>query len=435
MEINFNTNNGYKGPEGTCNISHNENQNGNCSTNQYTSDDYVLTDPEVTLPQTGSKITLIVKVLNKCNLDCPYCYNQLKAGWDEIMTLEQVEEIAYKFKGHINTWTWHGGEPTLMGIDWFKKAHKIIREICGDISIVIQTHGGTINQEWIDFYLAEQVNPGFSFDGYANDQTRKNTKQLLANMELLRKNNITPGAILVITKDNIHRINEEYELFKELKIGGMFNQVFEIHDVDSSNSKAEYAKNNDMSLAICDHFDYWIYDRNNPIDIYLASRYLQMLLEGNKLLCEHINCTGGWASIYPNGDIYPCGRDWLPEAKFGTLSEISSWEDFQKLQRVKKFKEDVRIMLDGYCLKCPWYNSCKGGCYADAWDDGIGVKKPFSETCEATKTILTHIWNKIKDIDLDKDYDKYNPIFIRLLQEHGYRSMSDIKNLQSREVK
>lgn len=413
----FNENN--CGPEGTCSIQNDSSNN-----------DYELTDPEIIMPDTGHKITLIVKVTNKCNLDCPYCYNQLKADWDQVMSLEMVEEIAIKFKGHINTWTWHGGEPTLMGIEWFKKAHKIIRNICGDINIAIQTHGGTINQEWIDFYKQEKMHPGLSFDGYNNDLTRKNTRQLLKNMDLLRENGIEPAAILVITKDNTHRLNEEYELFKKLKIKGMFNQVFEVHNVDSKDARNEYVKSQDMALNICDHFDYWIKDKDNPIDIYLATRYLGMLLESRNNLCEHINCTGGWVAVYPNGDLYPCGRDWLPEAKFGALSEISSWEDFQKLNQLKKFKEDVRIMLDGHCLQCEWYNSCKGGCYADAWESGVGVKKPHSNYCESTKIILSHIWNTIKDINLEEDYDNYNPIFIKILQEHSFRTMSDIKNLQ-----
>ena len=428
MEINLNNNFNNKGnsdncgPAGTCNISNNP------------VEEYQLLDPEITMPQVGHRVTLIVKVTNKCNLDCPYCYNQMKAGWDQVMTLEQVEETAHKFKGHINTWTWHGGEPTLMGIDWFRKAHKIIREVCGDVSIVIQTHGGTINQEWIDFYKEEKMQPGLSFDGYGNDLTRKNTRQLLKNMELLRENGMEPSAILVITKDNTHRLNEEYELFKKLKINGMFNQVFEVHGVDSEKAHTDFVGQNIMANNVCDHFDYWIQDKNDPIDIFLATRYLNMLLESSHLLCEHTDCTGGWVAIYPNGDLYPCGRDWLPEAKFGTLSEISNWEDFQKLCKVKKFKEDVTNMLDGYCSNCEWFNSCKGGCYADAWQEGSGIKKPFSGTCEATKIILSHIFNRIKDIDVDRDYDKYNPIFIKKLQEHGYRPLSYIKNLQSKEV-
>lgn len=379
-------------------------------------------------------LTLIVKVTNKCNLDCPYCYNQMKAGWDQVMTLEMVEEIANKFKGHINTWTWHGGEPTLMGIEWYRKAHKIIREICGNVDIAIQTHGGTINQEWIDFYKEEKMHPGLSFDGYNNDLTRKNTRQLLKNMELLRENGIEPSAILVITKDNTDRLNEEYELFKKLKIRGMFNQVFEVHDVDAKAAHNEYIEGSNMALNVCDHFDYWMKDRDNPTDIYLATRYLDMVFESNNTLCEHINCTGLWAAVYPNGDLYPCGRDWLPEAKFGNLSEISNWEEFQQLQKVNKFKEDVKIMLEGNCSTCPWYNSCKGGCYADAWETGVGIKKPQSDSCSATKMILSHIWNRVKDIDIEKDYAMYNPILIRKLQEHGHRSIEFIKDLQSREV-
>lgn len=401
-----------------------------------TSDGFYNIDPignNFLMPENGRDLTLIVKVTNKCNLDCPYCYNQMKSGWDQVMSFELVEEIAIKFKDSVSEWTWHGGEPTLMGIEWFRKAHKIIREICGDISISIQTHGGTINQEWIDFYKEEKMQPGLSFDGYNNDLTRKNTRQLLKNMELLRQNGMNPSAILVITKDNTDRLNEEYELFKKLKIQGMFNQVFEVHDVDSSEAHNEYVDTNRMALNICDHFDYWIKDRNNPIDIYLADRYLNMLLGGNRSLCEHINCTGSWAAIYPNGDLYPCGRDWLPEAKFGNISEISNWEDFQKLQKVHKFKEDVKIMLEGECSNCQWYTSCKGGCYADAWQTGVGIKKPHSNSCESTKIILTHIWNRIKDINIDEDYDKYNPLFIKFLQENGHRNMEFIKNI-NREV-
>lgn len=379
----------------------------------------------LSLNKNNTPVTLIVKVTNKCNLTCPYCYNQKKAVNREDMSLEMVAQIARKFKGRINTWTWHGGEPTLMGINYFKEAHRIVRDINGDTKFAIQTHGGLINEDWITFFKEENMHPGLSFDGYQNDYTRKNTRTFLEKRALLKEHGINSGAIMVITEDTIDQINENYELFKELGMSGMFNQAFEVHDVSHQKTK-ENKDANKVAEKIIDHFEYWIHDTNNPTDVFLASRYLNMLLEGGRTLCEHSNCTGRWIGIYPNGDLYPCGRDWPEDLKLGNINDFDDVGDIIDSPLVKKYMQDVHDMIETHCKDCPFRTICNGGCPGDN-HTSKGFTEPNSTVCNTTKKVLTYIYNRLQRLDLEKEITELNPLFVRILQETGFRDIHMIK--------
>lgn len=387
-------------------------------------------DRAKTLNKERYKHTLIVKVTNKCNLTCPYCYNQKKAIKKEDMTLETVREIAEKFKGRIGDWTWHGGEPTLMGPDWYREAHKIVREVeGGPVKFSMQTHGGLINDDWIKLFKEEKMHPGLSFDGYSNDHTRKNTKTFMKKLKLLKDNGINSGAILVLTKDSINRINEEYELFKSMGLNGMFNQVFEVHDVGHEKTK-ENDDAYEIASNVIDHFEYWIHDKNNPIDIFLATRYLNLVLDNGRNLCEAINCTGKWLSIYANGDIFPCGRDWSHEMKLGNIHEHRSVDEIVESPGVKKYMEDFKDMVDRKCSTCPFLKMCNGGCPGDAHSKK-GFVEPNTVVCESNKMIFTYIYNRIKNLDLEKEYKDLNPMFTRKIEEAGIRTLKMIEEVQN----
>jgi uncharacterized protein len=123
---------------------------------------------------------LIIKPTHKCNLNCPYCYdehNRECVYTDGMMSMKTVEKISEVFKDDVANWIWHGGEPLMMPLDFYYKANKKINSMIDNekFHIDIQTNGTLINQDTIDMFKEFDIQPGLSFDGLNNENTRKNT--------------------------------------------------------------------------------------------------------------------------------------------------------------------------------------------------------------------------------------------------------------------
>lgn len=370
-------------------------------------------------------LTAIIKVTGQCNLRCPYCYNQSHWKDKQVLPLETLKEFVTKFKGKIRMITWHGGEPMFVGKQWYKDAYKIIQEIDPEIKFSMQTNLTLVDNEWIELFKEQHISVGFSFDGLDNENTRQHTEQIIDNFHKMVDNGFHIGCIMVVTQNNVHMLQENYEYFKALQIPVRFNPIFSVNETD----KIKTVEEDTFVSQFCKFFDYWLYDNDtiiNKISIY--DRYIGMLIEDNRRLCDNDDCAGRWIGLYPNGDLYPCSRNHPAIDKFTNISKISDFNDLKNTDGFKSYMDRTRKYL-GKCSKCLFFNSCLGGCYADAVNTITGELIPDKNICGSTQLILKYIYEKIKDIDLEKDYSKINPVLIKILQTNGYRSLSNIKNI------
>jgi sulfatase maturation enzyme AslB (radical SAM superfamily) len=103
----------------------------------------------------------------------------------------------------------------------------MIKDFDCDISIALQTNGTLINDEWIKHFRKWGIRPGLSFDGLNNSNTRRNTEQLLRVFDKLKQADMDSGSIMVITRDSINNLIDEYEYQKKLGIYSQWNLIFE----------------------------------------------------------------------------------------------------------------------------------------------------------------------------------------------------------------
>lgn len=369
-------------------------------------------------------ITLIVKPTHACNLNCPYCYdkeNREKFG-KERMSFETVEQIARVFEGRVGQWIWHGGEPLTMGVDWLDKAGEKIWSIDRNISLDMQTNGTLITQDVIDMLKKYGIQAGLSFDGIKNEFTRKDTARFMEILRLLEINKEHYGCIMVITPQNIGDIIGEYEYSKRLDINLQMNPIFKVN----GNQETTNIENELMIEKICEFFDYWIHDTFNPYMSVLCMEYVQKLLNSGRSCCEQIDCVGRWFGIHPNGKIQPCGRDWADDFYFGNIHDYSSPEEIEQHPNFIRFREETQQLLDN-CSSCEWFYACHGGCYGGVFTAHGHFKEPEPEHCRSTKKILTHVYNRLNEIDLVNNYDEYNPILVKFLLKEGFRGLNLIK--------
>lgn len=337
----------------------------------------------------------IVKVTQRCNLNCIYCFDRDSTMPDN-MTLETVEEICKKDTNReIVLWTWFGGEPTVMGVQWYRDAHKIIRKYYPNMEFSIQTNGTLLNQEWIDFFKKEKFQVGVSFDGLSQAQQRESTGKTLAGIKLLIENHIQPGVISVVSDDNSSTLLENYLYMKSLGIHSVaFNKVY-----DSARSVGiESDQIDEYIKSYKDLFEYWLEDEN-PLYVEQFNGFLKGVLHTGHFMCNLTgDCRNSIIGFNQIGQVEPCDRYFPKHYKtpltihdYKTLTEAKETEEYNHLLKQQKIRKE------NFCKGCEIFDYCNGGCPADAlfFNDGVSYNE---NVCYTRKKEWAVIFNKIKDL-------------------------------------
>ena len=346
------------------------------------------------------------------------------------MSLETVREVLNKTgKDRIRTWIWHGGEPLLRGIEWYEQQNQIIKDFDYDISIALQTNGTLIDDKWIKHFRKWDIKPGLSFDGLTNDKTRKHTQEIINIYNKLKEEGLDPGAIMVITKDSINNLINEYEYFKKLGMKSQWNLIFQ----QDGNDNSYFISGDEMYKGVKEFLLYWFYDKNNSIGNSLIDNLFHRLLDTKTTFCENINCAGKWFQIDPNGQILPCGRDWKEDQIFGNIHTINSLTDVYKNENFKRFLQSQYRTLNR-CSNCKWFYACHSGCFQNSYDTfGLDFSDPEPNYCEYTTKIFNFLEDFLKNEFDEDNIAQYNPLFLRKLQEQAFRGFKLINELVEKE--
>lgn len=340
------------------------------------------------------KLTIIAKPTHSCNLKCKYCYlegSAEKGNLSERLLAQSIERVSdFAENSH---WIWHGGEPLLMGVDFYKTVKDIqdhYRKKGRRFSNGIQSNGTLINRELTDFLSeTKDFHLGISLDGprEIHDQTRiypngtGSFDGVMKGYELLRNNKVGGGAICVVNSKNIESPKELYHFFKSKKINIKFNPLI----------KSGRAKENLIDLGITPSqygnflLQLWeIYNQDVEregkvsIDIDPFMEVIGNLWTNVPLGCNYsVSCRGNFISIGPQGDIYPCGRfDGVKEFWMGNIRENSIEEAMTS--EVNKRLTQRKLENVAGCSKCDFGQVCNSGCMHNAYCNGnIFGKDPY----------------------------------------------------------
>jgi uncharacterized protein len=327
------------------------------------------------LPQ----INLLMSVTGKCNLACSYCYVNKKS--DVNMPENLLENITKKalneFKKVI--FIWHGTEPTMRGIDFFKSAVEFQKKYSfnNEIENQIQTNLTLFDKNWIKFAKDSGFMVNFSYDGKnANELTRPgSTKQIFNNLSLLQAEGIFPSCNVVISQTNINNlIDINNELTKEHNVSFYMNPAYNYHNKKTSIfiPAEKYAE------AVNNMFNYWFNDQNasNTAQNKLCQSLLTSILrikgvENGKYVaqpassynkCTFNHCYGKFLGVLENGLVYPCDNFISEKSCLGHVSSVENLSDFFR-------KDEFNNLIRSYhktneeCMQiCKWYQLCNSGC-------------------------------------------------------------------------
>lgn len=369
-----------------------------------------------------------------CNLDCEYCFylekellypdnNHYKMS-DETLELYIKQNIEAQPKSvTFYTFAWQGGEPTLMGLDFFKKAVTLQKKYANGVRCenTFQTNGLLLNDEWCSFFSKEQFLIGISLDGtsehhdlYRKTRSGKGTHtKVISAIALLKKHNVKHNALAVIHQGNVNDPLGVYQFIRDLEINYIqFTPLVERRALESTEDGLTLVHNiyvgevqvTDWSITSGEYalfmntvFDEWIKDDIGTVFIPTFENTLAMASGYESLSCIHAKTCGSAIVLERNGDIFSCDHFVYPEFKIGNIQKISL-VDAASLTKQKKFGDDKQNNLSTECHSCRYVSLCNGGCPKHRFSISSNGKPNKNYLCDGYKNYFNHVLPRLRVI-------------------------------------
>jgi len=351
---------------------------------------------------------MIKPASSNCNLCCKYCFyrflaknRQIKSyGFMNVNLLEKVIKKGLSYAEQNCTFVFQGGEPTLVGLNFYKKLIKFeLKYNYKNLYIInaIQTNGINIDEEWVKFLAENHFLVGISLDGpkeihntnRIDNQGKETFKRVMETINLLNKYKVEYNILTVVTSLVARHPNKVYNFFKHHN----FQYLQFIPCLDPLN---EEIKNNGYSLKSDKYayflktlFDLWYDDifKGNMISIQYFDNLLGLLIGYKPEVCGMVGHCICQCVIEADGGVYPCDFYVTDQWYLGSIKE-SDFNELLNSVNSKKFIEVSRY-IDPECKSCKWYYLCRGRCRR--WREPFENEKPkLNILCSAYKKFLKY---------------------------------------------
>lgn len=324
---------------------------------------------------------LIKPASGMCNMRCGYCFYYDETQNREVEsygfmsedTLEQVIKKTVQFADRACTIAYQGGEPTLRGLDFFKKSIEFQKKYNTGhtaISNAIQTNGLALTREWAEFLKENRFLVGISLDGiaYTHDSFRKDAsgngtyEKVLGSVRLLEEYGVDYNILTVVNSLTAKKITQIYKFYREQ--GFEYLQFIPcLNPLGKEGERYPYTLTpKAYSLFLRTLFDLWYQDirAGHAVHIQQFEEYVRMLLLMPPDLCGMSGVCSCQHVIEADGEVYPCDFYVLDEYKLGNLNEVSFDEINAKRKELRFVEESMEQHED--CLTCKYAPICRGGC-------------------------------------------------------------------------
>jgi len=350
-----------------------------------------------------------------CNLDCDYCFylrkESLYPGASFRMSDETLENYTRQYiqsqRAPEVNFAWQGGEPTLMGLDFFRKAVAYQKKYARPgmrIENALQTNGTLLDDEWCQFFAENRFLIGISLDGpreahdlYRRDKGRSPTfERVLHSIELLKSHKVDFNILTCVSAANVHQPLEVYRFLRD-EIGAEFIQFVPIVERQNETGFQEGTaltprsitggQYGDFLIAI---FDEWVRRDVGKVFVQIFDTALGRWLGAPGGLCVFQETCGLALAMEHNGDLYSCDHFVEPRYRLGNIFETPMTE-LVGSERQRTFGLDKKSSLPRYCRECPVLFACNGGCPKDRTDFTPDGEAGLNHLCAGFKAFFTHV--------------------------------------------
>lgn len=362
-----------------------------------------------------------------CNLDCQYCfYLEKEHLYSENENFKMSDEVLERFiRDYIAnqdvpevTFGWQGGEPTLMGVEFFKKAVALQKQYANGKTIhnTLQTNGTLLDDEWCQFFAENNFLVGLSIDGpkELHDQYRVTKKgaptfdEVIAGLKLLQKHKVEFNTLTVIHAGNVTHPMAVYRFLKE--IGSGFLQfiplVERMPEADNKMTFAEPPAPDHPTTAgsvtewcvpaeaygdfLISIFNEWITQDVGDVFVQHFDVALGNWMGVGSSLCVFSEKCGSAMAIEHNGDLYSCDHYVYPKFKLGNLMN-QSLGDMAGSAQQQNFGQSKKTSLPDYCKQCDVRFACNGECPKHRFINTPDGAPGLNYLCSGYKKFFHHI--------------------------------------------
>jgi uncharacterized protein len=354
---------------------------------------------------------LLKPVSHDCNMACDYCYYRPVAGLypdapRPRMSLDVVDAVCEQYlrlEPQEIKLGWQGGEPTLMGLDFYRRVVEVERRRArpGDcFGNSLQTNGVVLDEEWCSFLAANRFLVGLSLDGPAElnavrrfPNGRPAFDAAERALSLLKAHRVEFNVLVVISRANVAHPDRIFRFLVE-------NDLHYAQFIPCTEPAGAPRQVSDLSVSADAYaefmiglFDAWVEQDDPAYYVRRIDNYLHQFFGLPAECCEYRPECSNLLTVEWNGDVYPC--DFFVEERYrlGNVGE----QTLEQMLRGEVFRSFARQAeaLPAVCDGCPWLSYCYGGCYRHRAKLGIGADEP-PYLCEANKRIFAHVFERLR---------------------------------------
>jgi len=346
-----------------------------------------------------------------CNLDCEYCYYLEKEDlYPETKSFKMSGDVLESYiRQYIHsqpfgtkevTFVWQGGEPTLMGLPFFRKAFALQQKYARpgmNITNSFQTNGTRLHDDWARFFKDRDVLVGISIDGpeEIHDEFRPDKsgygsfQQVMQGLELLNKHDVRFNTLTCVQSDNSSYPVKIYRFLKSIGSTHMqFIPIVEPMPDGSVSYRSVHPKK--YGTFLNGVFNEWL--RQDDVGTIFVQDFdvaLNLVYGNSSPVCVHAETCGHALAIEHNGDLYSCDHFVYPEYRLGNILD-EKMLDMHESERQERFGMDKKDRLPGYCLECEFLSICNGGCPKDRIVETPDGEPGLNYLCQGYKTFYAH---------------------------------------------
>jgi uncharacterized protein len=345
-----------------------------------------------------------------CNLACRYCYYLKTARlYPKGEAFRMPDEVLEAYIAqHIDAspdpvirFSWHGGEPTVLGVDYFRQVVALQRKLLPPdrrIANGIQTNGTLLDEDWCRFLAAAGFAVGLSLDGppelhdqyrVTKDQ-RPTHPQTMRGYQLLRKYRVHTDILCVVHARNVQFPLQVYRFFKRINAGYInFLPLVESRPNATGGVSRTSVPANAWGTFLCTIFDEWRDRDIGQVEVRTFEEAIRAAFDQEHSLCVFRPTCGDIPVVEHNGDVYSCDHFVDVEHRLGNIAEQQLVE-FLESPVQRAFGTAKEETLPRYCRECAVRALCNGGCPKNRLLRTPEGEPGLNYLCAGYKRFFTH---------------------------------------------
>ena len=358
-----------------------------------------------------------------CNLACKYCYyleknNLYQNSHRHLMSDEMLEQFTREYIEAQTMpqvlFTWHGGEPLMRSIDFYRKALALQKKYAHgkQIDNAIQTNGTLLTDEWCEFFAKNHWLVGISIDGpqeyhdhYRMTPAGKPSwEKVMQGISLLKKHRVEWNAMAVVNAYNAEHPLEFYHFFRDNGCQYLqFTPIVErLTEHEDGRTLASLADDREIPLAdasvtpqqwgnfLCTIFDDWVRHDVGKTFVEIFDCTLANWMGVLPGICAYSKECGHAGVMEHNGDVYSCDHFVFPEYKLGNIRE-QSLIDMLYGEKQQAFSRLKHTSLPRQCKECDMEFACHGECPKNRFEKDKYGEPGLNYLCQGYYQYYTHV--------------------------------------------